>query len=380
MRRRKKVTIIQRILPHYRKPFFEQLRAKLGNKRIDLNLVYGCASEGEALKKDTVDISWAHKIRNRSFRFGDRTLYWQPCLHLLEGADLVIVEQASKLILNHVLLLAQLAGLTRLCFWGHGKNFQAESPNSIGEMFKRHMCRHVHWWFAYNDLSAAIVGSLGYPAKRITSVQNAIDTHELIAAKSQVKQEALESLRRKLTIKGQNTCIFVGGMYKEKNLNFLLDACMHIRLKVPDFEMLFIGHGQDAHIIASAAARFDWLHHLGPVFGTERVPYFMLSKLFLMPGLVGLGIVDSFALGTPLVTTNVAYHSPEIAYLQNGVNGITVANTNDPSVYANEVANLLLDDSALKKLVVGCKDSNSAYSLEEMVNRFAAGIENALEN
>jgi exopolysaccharide biosynthesis WecB/TagA/CpsF family protein len=44
------------------------------------------------------------------------------------------------------------------------------------EKWKQIWLTKVDWWFAYNDLSAGIVRSLGYPEERITSVQNAIDT------------------------------------------------------------------------------------------------------------------------------------------------------------------------------------------------------------
>jgi L-malate glycosyltransferase len=38
----------------------------------------------------------------------------------------------------------------------------------------------------------------------------------------------------------------------------------------------------------------------------------------LMPGLVGLAVLDAFADGIPRVTTVIEYHSPEIEYLVPG--------------------------------------------------------------
>ena len=43
--------------------------------------------------------------------------------------DLVIVEQANKLLLNLVLILGRSAGSRRVAFWGHGKDFQAARSN-----------------------------------------------------------------------------------------------------------------------------------------------------------------------------------------------------------------------------------------------------------
>ena len=47
-----------------------------------------------------------------------------------------------------------------------------------------------------------------------------------------------------------------------------------------------------------------------------------MAAMQFMPGAVGLGILDSFALQTPMVTTTQNFHGPEIEYLENGKNGI----------------------------------------------------------
>jgi glycosyltransferase involved in cell wall biosynthesis len=374
-----KIVIVERSLKHYRKPFFELLRKRLFQNNIKLVLAYGSLSHSEAQKNDTIDILWGTRIKNRYFKVGLYELCWQPCLKQIRGADLVIVDQASKLILNYVLFACQMVGIKRLCFWGHGKNFQEHNASVVGEGVKRFMSRHVHWWFAYNDLSAGIVRSLGYTEDRITSVQNSIDTHHLVKTSHNITQSQLRQVKRKLGIKGGNICLYTGGMYPEKRFDFLINACVHIKNAVPDFEMIFIGAGQEAKKVKEAAEKHEWVHYIGPKFDEEKVSYFMISKLFLMPSLVGLAILDAFALETPLVTTNEPYHGPEIDYLVDGVNGMIVRESNDPSVYAAQVSNLLKDDKACEKLIAGCRVARGKYTIEEMVERFAAGIISALD-
>lgn len=379
MKRRPKIVIVQMILPHYRRPFCELLRERLAEINIDLVLVYGSFSESEVLKKDNVEIAWVKRIKNRSLKIGRYELYWQPCLSYLSGADLVIVEQASKLILNYVLFAGQLLGIKKLGFWGHGKNFQEHNASAIGEGIKCYMSRHVHWWFAYNDLSAGIIQSLGYPANRITSVQNAIDTQRLVTDQHNITQSQLRHIRVKLGIKGDNICIYTGGMYAEKRLRFLLEACVKIKNDVKDFEMIFVGEGPEDKKIKEAAQKHKWIHYVGPRFGEEKVPYFMISKLFLMPASVGLSVLDTFVFGTPLITTNNSGHGPEIDYLNDGVNGVMVGGLFDSDVYAAQVVNLLKDDKAREKLIAGCRLAREKYTIEEMVERFAEGIIRALD-
>jgi len=142
--------------------------------------------------------------------------------------------------------------------------------------------------------------------------------------------------------------------------------------------MIFIGGGIDAYLIEDAAREHSWIHYLGPVFGDEKIPLFAISKVFLMPGLVGLNILDTFALETPLVTTDVPFHSPEIEYLIDGENGRMVEKSDDPKIYGDAVIDLLINDSERQKLIVGCRTARERYTLETMVDRFTEGVIQAL--
>jgi glycosyltransferase involved in cell wall biosynthesis len=95
------------------------------------------------------------------------------------------------------------------------------------------------------------------------------------------------------------------------------------------------------------------LHALGPKFGAEKTLYVSLGKVWLMPGLVGLGVLDSFAYETPMVTTQLPYHSPEIDYLQDGVNGVIVRDSDNPQAYADAVHRVLSDLQYRDTLIQG---------------------------
>ena len=373
---RPRIVILTEILTHYRQRFFELLRVQLAASGIDLVLVYGQPRGDAASKKDTVDLPWAHKIQNRILSIGSRQVCWQPALSFIKNADLFIVEQASRLLMNYVLFAA--SGLKKMAFWGHGQSFRPNA-STTGEAVKRFMSRRVHWWFAYNDLSAEVVAALGYPQSRITSVQNAIDTRALIEHKAFLGDAALRGLRAELSFNSDNICLYVGSMYAEKRLPFLLEACHRIRQQVPDFEMIFLGAGSDASQVAEAAQEHPWLHYAGVKLGTEAVPYFMLSKLLLMPGPVGLVVLDALALDLPLVTTNLLTHGPEIAYLRDGYNGMIVQAADAAQAYADAVATLLTDEPARQHLVAGCREGAHTYTIEGMTERFARGIEQALK-
>ena len=373
-----KVVIIQRSLRQYRLRFFELLKARLDETGIELLLIYGEPDEIEATSGDAVDLDWGLKIDNVYFKMGSRTVCWQPCLKYLHNADLVIVEQASKLLLNYVLFFLHLIKRRKLAFWGHGKNLKLHRASNLGEGIKRFMSRRVHWWFAYNDMSAKIVQDLGYPLDRITSVQNTIDVDQLSEMRYQVTHEQIEGIRQQFDLRGDNVGIFIGAMYKEKRLKFLLEACSEIRSKVPDFEIIFIGEGPEYPEIERASQMHSWVHAVGPKFNDDKVPFFFFSKVLLLPGLIGLAVLDSFAFEVPIVTIDVPFHSPEIDYLQNGYNGLMLEKDSNQTAYADAVVELLTNKSAHQKLVKGCRESKDLYTIESMVERFSKGIEKGL--
>lgn len=379
-RRRPRVVVLYKSLPQYRRRFFELVRARLDAASVDFELVYGDPSRVDGEKADTVDLPWATYVANRWLRVGGLELIWQPVLRQVSGADLVIVEQASKLLVNGVLQLrASMRIGPKFAFWGHGKNFQGHDASWLGELVKRTVANRAHWWFAYNEMSAEVVRSYGFPDSRITRVQNAIDTRALAAARAQMTDQDLDDIRRELNIRGRNVAAFAGGMYPEKRLPFLIEACEVIREAIPDFEIVLIGGGVDSSVVAAAAARHPWIHYLGPQFEAAKVRSLSVAKVFLMPGLVGLGILDAFALELPIVTTAIPYHSPEIEYLENGVNGLMLEHSDDVAGYARAVVRLLLDESERTRLVAGCRVARDRYTVEEMVERFSTGVLRALE-
>ena len=175
---------------------------------------------------------------------------------------------------------------------------------------------------------------------------------------------------------GEQIAIYFGGLYKEKEISFLLKACIEIRTRIHDFNIILIGDGPQATEVKEFAQQHDWAHYLGEITGVDRVPYFRLARICLMPGLVGLVVLDSFTLECPLITTDISFHSPEIDYLSNGQNGmITPFNV---SSYASVVVKVLETESLHETLVAGCKRAKNQFTIEKMAQNFCGGILEAL--
>jgi glycosyltransferase involved in cell wall biosynthesis len=369
------VVSVSRYVAQYRVPFHEAVRDELATSGIRYRLLYGAPRPGEAAKQNTATIGWAEEVRSTYVGPGGK-LVWLSVVGKVRGADLVVITQENALLNNYALQIWRKLGGPRLAYFGHGKNFQASRPDSAAERFKRLWIKQVDWWFAYTQRSAAIVAGSGFRRDRITVVNNAIDTSGITAEVAALDPAAQTGLRQSLVGGSPNVGVYVGGLYPEKRLDFLLDAARLVRDAVPDFHLLIIGAGPDAGIAEAAAAKLPWVHYVGPKFGAEKTELASLGRVFLMPGLVGLGVLDSFAYGTPMVTTDVPYHSPEIEYLRHGENGLIVAD--ELRAYAEAVTEVLTDEAWRLQLRRGAEAALAIFTIEAMARRFADGVRGAL--
>ncbi len=368
----RRVIIVQRRLTHYRVPLFERLRDDLAADGIQLDLLVGQAKTSEQSKHDAGFIPWAIQVPTHYF-FGERVC-WQPIHRYLNGMDLVVVTQENALLANHWLLLRP--HQFKLAFWGHGANLQSANPNGIKERFKRWTTNRVDWWFAYTSMSAHLVKAVGFPDRRITVLNNAIDTSELHRQRLSVTPEETQTLRESLGFGAGPVGVFVGSLYADKRLDFLLAAAEAIRNEVPDFHLLIVGEGPERDNVQAWCEAHPWARWVGGRFDREKAVYVSMAQVMLNPGAVGLGILDAFVCGVPLLTTNCGKHGPEIAYLEPGVNGVITAN--DQNAYVAAGVRLLRDPQELNALRVGCAASAKEYTVENMAWRFAHGIELAL--
>lgn len=369
----KKVTIVQRVLPHYRLPFYHHLNNALANVGISFHLVYGQEELGTVPKTAITEEPWATLAPNTYWHIGGQELVWQKTPRKYLETDLLIVEQANRLLNNYPLIFFRRPG-RKLAFWGHGRNMQ-DCGYSLKEAVKKRLAGKVDWWFAYTDISKQEVSKSGFPADRITTVNNSIDTETLQKNLANVQQRQVDDIFAHFNITSpQFTCLYCGGLYPDKKLDFLVSACEKVQKALPEFSLIVVGGGPEEYKIQEAAARFHWLHYAGPKFGTELAPFFKCTKALLMPGLVGLVVIDSFVAGVPLFTTDNKIHSPEIAYLRHGENGIITSY--DEEAYSEAVISFL--KGSLPDLSKGCLQSAHEYTLDNMVANFANGIQQCL--
>lgn len=368
----RQVAIVQHRLLHYRLGLFEQLRAACADRDLALTLIHGQATPSEAVRKDTGKLGWATQIDNRHWQVGGRDLLWQPFGKLVQRADLVVLMQESRLLSNYPWIFGMGPRDTRVAYWGHGRNFQSQAATGLRERWKSRNLTRVDWWFAYTQLSADIVAQAGYPSERITVLNNAIDNGSFASELASVSDEEVRQLRRSVGA-GEGTCVglYCGSLYADKRLDLLVEAGRRVHAQHPEFRLVVIGDGPSRHQLDAASAE-PWLHWQGVRRGREKAAWFRASQLYLSPGAVGLHVLDSFVAGTPMITTADALHGPEIAYLENDVNGLVTRG--DASSYADAISRCIGEPEQAGRLRRNALQTAPRYTLDAMVDRFADGL------
>ena len=372
----KRVLIIEPEMMRYRVAFYEKLRAALRRHQITLRVAYSDPPAGDRPLGTTTDLPPEYGVKVRAFRGPGQRIVFQPLFREAAQADLVVVDQANRFILNHLLVAASFMGLKRVAFWGHARCLHA-SP--LSEWYKRQTLNWVDWWFAYTRGTAEYLAAQGVPPGKITNIENCIDIDGLRADLSDISGAELDQERARFGIdRNARVGIFCGTLYALKSVPLLLEAAKLIRSRIPEFHLVLIGGGSTYNGVGNhPSTGSEWLHCVGPRFGREKARLLKLADVFLLPGAVGLAILDAFAASLPLITTDSLHHGPEIEYLEPGRNGLIVPPGADD--YADAVVHLLNDAQRLASMRATAEETGRKHSIDRMVASFCDGIDRCLK-
>lgn len=357
-------------VPSYHEPFYALLRERLATVDVEVSVVHGLPPTELESRKHTTLLPWGLVRRNRFVRLGGRLLVWQPARRLALDADLVVVDEGIRQLLNWWLLVEQVRDKARVAFWGHGGNLNADRAIPLAETLKRRAFRLPHWWFAYTAGGSDRLQQIGYPADRITVTCNA-------AADDSLRRE-IAAARRACTGDKATVGLFLGSLYADKRLDFLLDVADRVVREEPEFRLVVAGDGPERGRLAAAAAARPHVQVAGRLDGPGKAAVLASASMLLMPGAVGLAVVDGFAASLPIITTSVSTHGPEFEYVRDGVNGRVLRPQATADEYASAVVSLIRNDAVRAKLSEGAAQAAGALTVEEMARRFAEGVERAL--
>ncbi len=362
--------VIHPFVQTYRRTLYDRLAARVAELGGELVVVWNTPPPRVAGRQDSISATWATAAPNRWVTIAGRDVGFRRLSGLAMGPeDLVIVEQAVKNLETYPLLLSPGGRGPGVAMWGHGRTYSISQPPPVAA-FKQWLTRRSEWFFAYTEAGARHVIERGFPADRVTVLNNTIDTDGLRAALAAV--DDVDAFREAYGLTPGRTALFLGGVDKAKGIDFLLRSASLAARHLPGFVLLVAGAGAELDRVRECERAGGPVRALGRIDGQRKAQALAASDVLAIPEWIGLVAVDSLVSGRPIVGTLHPSHAPEREYLTDGVTATFSAH--DPMAYATAITDLLGDPVRLAGMQAACRAAAPAYSMSSTVDAFVSGL------
>jgi glycosyltransferase involved in cell wall biosynthesis len=382
-----KVFLLQDIIPSYRVPVFARL-ARLD--RVDLTVFYSrdpSAMQRENLKNASNIEGFRHvrigllDLGSVSYQFG---ILWRV---LAGRPDVVIAGQAGRPDCLLLLLLCKLMGIRMLWFqggvpWTDETRIRAWTDRGfLNRVFGRYNPKRRLAWMAngmivYSEHAKGYFSSLGFPANKIHVAPNSPDTEALERYRQEwLRRPAdLESDRKRFAPAGQKILFLLGRLNRERKVDVLLHALGRLRSKGLTPSLVIVGDGGEREGLKSLVAELglENVFFEGAIYNERDLTrYFLVSDIFVVPGVSSLAIKMAMACGRPVVSVD---HGLEVHAIQQGINGF-VFPMDDVEALTGQLRMLIESDDLRKRMgEKGSETISKNINIGKMIEGFRRAI------
>lgn len=222
--------------------------------------------------------------------------------------------------------------------------------------------------------------------QKIFSARNTLDTDKLLELKTQVS--ATFNKRQFIATKfpgcihdNELILLFCGRLIKKKHPYAMIDLVKALRDRNINVKLFVVGDGEEKQGMINESANqalSKFIYFSGSVFDDRLfTEYFLASDLLIIPGSVGLSIINAFANDLPLITAERHAQSPEIHFLKQGINGFMLDEINIQQL-ADLIEKIHNDPVLLASLKTGAAETiKDDASIHRMVKIMSTAIEHA---
>ena len=363
-----RVAVVWPYLPAYNLEFCDRAHKTLADRGFTLRVFTGAPSRSRG---DERTASWHRQLPEVRLTTGSRAPRYRRLPAGRQTPDLLIVEQAVKNLETYPLLMRQLLGGPRVAMWGHGRSYSTPQTPFAAD-FKQFLTRRSQWFFAYTQAGADHVIANGFPATRVSVLNNTIDTDCLRHDLNSVSNHDVGAFARRHGLTPGRTALFLGGVDEAKGIDFLLESARSAAQLFPGFVLLVGGAGARLGDVQAAEHSGAPVRALGRLDGAEKALALRSADVLAIPEWIGLVAVDSLVAGRPIVSTWHPTHSPEHEYLEPGTTAVFVEH--DSLAYAQGLVDLLADTNRVQTMQAQCVQESAKYGLDQMVDSFVEGV------
>ena len=368
--------LFQRIAPSYRVPVFRHLQQQLG-----IILCHSDAMIGGVASFHDGIVFPNELIPGGSF-LGKGNLFSQKVFPVLRKhrPHVIVCEYAfGNITFWKLLLLRPFMGY-RLIGWSHGIKNKDMVLDAKSMHFKTtgFILKRLDAVLLYSDLRRQrLIDRMPSLAQKTFVAHNTLDTTSYTEVYQRYQESDRDALKRELGITTRFTLCYLGRLRESKRIDLILESWEKLRAQ-HDVGLVLIGDGPEQQRLEKYRDEPGLLAP-GAIHDIEESgKYLAACDVMIMPGYVGLSIVHAFAFGLPMITCRSTeegpFHSPEIEYLKDGVNGFFC--DSDVDFLACCVEKLIVDPDLLTAMKQNALDT---VQNEANIDRMIAGFRDAIE-
>lgn len=363
-----RLAFIQIVCPSYKLALYEGIHNLPG---VELDLFIG-DKHPPSIAPGCIPYSCSYvQIRNTIFTIFGITWIWQHLGRVFSprGYDLVILPDGVFFLSNYVIMLRCWLKGVPFAFYTHGYNYQRKlSPLArYLECFRGFVHRRSDLLIVYSEEGARHLHEKSRVAyERIFVSKNTLDVDSIIERSKSFTSSIIAKRRYELgASKDDIILVYIGRLVPQKNPGWVIDVVARLRASGEPVRAVFVGNGVSMPVLRRHLAKLpedvqDAVRFAGEKSIDEVDLYLKAGDITVMPGMTGLAIAHSFALGRPYITIKSPYHSPEIAYLEEGVNALIADNNIDS--FSEAVLSLVSDPKKRESMANAAFD----YAVKEL--------------
>jgi glycosyltransferase involved in cell wall biosynthesis len=335
-----RVLINQRFLTRYREDVFYELSR---DESISLLVTFGDRKSKKFSKFKSITMTPRFNYK-RLFtislifeRFGHiNQIFFSPgiILQLLKFRPHVVLTEGTSNILNNLLLCSYcLLANTPYIWWDLGKIRGQQSES----LFRRILYPIIKYFFsraqtilAYSNYAKEHFIKEGIPAENICVAGNTIRLDKHLSYR-ELNTKAAAELKNKINFDKRFNFLTVGAIDKNKRFDVLISIFLKLQQKYKEIGLIIVGDGPDLDSLKQLAYGCSNIYFAGAQFEDIGL-YYMMSDVFVLPGLGGLAINEAMAYALPIIS--VPADGTERDLILNRQTGILLENNSGKLIYS----------------------------------------------
>lgn len=187
---------------------------------------------------------------------------------------------------------------------------------------------------------------------------------------------SIKKLRNKYNLNSKHILLFIGRLSDKKGVNYLIKAMSKVK---NDVQLLIIGYGPLENELKELTKKLNLqnkIKFLGYIGGQEKVDYFLLSDILILPSIVdssgdteGLPVVlmEGLAAGKAIIATDVGGNKDII---KDNYNGFLIEQKN-PDLIANRINKLISNKKLREKFSKNALEISKDYDWKIIGRKYA---------